>query len=80
MRQAVELIYFVAKDGMIAHHSNEMTHVQNSRSPNYALSVLLCSEELEQSNSLYHAVKNFEVFSNFVMDISEFLISYIDMS
>ncbi|KAG8202149.1 hypothetical protein JTE90_010508 [Oedothorax gibbosus] len=60
MRQAVELIYFVAKDGIISELSNDITHVQNNRSPQYALSVLLCSEELEQTNSLYHAMKNFE--------------------
>ncbi|XP_035218517.1 alpha-catulin-like, partial [Stegodyphus dumicola] len=59
MRQAVELIHFVAKDGLISEASNKFQSVQNNRSPN-ALSLLLCTEELECSYSLYNLIKHFE--------------------
>ncbi|GFS44736.1 alpha-catulin [Trichonephila inaurata madagascariensis] len=60
MRQAMELINFVAKDGMISEPLADIPTVQNNRSPHHAMSVLLCTEELEQSNSLYNAIKHFE--------------------
>lgn len=61
MRQAIELIYFVAKDGIISEQPNDIQGMQNNRSPHHAMSLLLFTEELEQCNSLYNAIKHFEV-------------------
>ncbi|GIX71943.1 alpha-catulin [Caerostris darwini] len=60
MHQALELINFVTKDGMLSELSADISSVQNNRSPHHDMSVLLCTEELEQSNSLYNAIKHFE--------------------
>ncbi|XP_071044546.1 alpha-catulin isoform X2 [Parasteatoda tepidariorum] len=59
MRQAIEIIHFVAKDGILADHPNELQANQNNRAHN-AISVLLCTEELEQCTSLYNAIKHYE--------------------
>lgn len=61
MRQAIELIYFIAKDGSISEQSNDIQSIQNNRSPHQAMSLILFTEELEQCNSLYNAIKHFEV-------------------
>ncbi|XP_055928368.1 alpha-catulin-like isoform X2 [Argiope bruennichi] len=60
MRQAMELINFVAKDGMISDPTANIPTVQSNRSPHNVMSIMLCTEELEQSNSLYNAIKHFE--------------------